>query len=191
MSAPSNAAAPNAAAPNAATVYVIIKTTSRNDAGQILHTVRAFRNRQMFMAENRRLEQQEDDGEIMSADSVSFDNLQNDTSVPWVVFHYHDNYADVIKAFDTEEEARAYYEEKKAGIEEDMRQFRYDREGAYIEEEDLGNQIMTTMYDSEGRYPDKGSRWVLTNARIDVITGGKRRKTRRGRKARRITRSRR
>jgi hypothetical protein len=161
----------------------------RND---LEHTVRIVKTKARVDALK---EEQEASEEFMSVDSREFTIKKNQRTVH-VVFHYHDNYSDDIELFETKQEARDYYTSEIVKMDE----FYLDDADDYsIKMQKFpGGGYMTTLYDEEDNYPDKGSRWVMTTLTfpscddVAVSGGGAARKlrsraknTRKGRKMRR------
>lgn len=174
-------------------IWVVVQTVStpgrRND---LEHTVRIVKTKARVDALK---EEQEASEEFMSVDSREFTIKKNQRTVH-VVFHYHDNYSDDIELFETKQEARDYYTSEIVKMDE----FYLDDADDYsIKMQKFpGGGYMTTLYDEEDNYPDKGSRWVMTTLTfpscddVAVSGGGAARKlrsraknTRKGRKMRR------
>ena len=104
----------------------------------------------------------------------------------YVVFHFHDNYADVVKVFRSPETANTYYSERIAEMEDELKDGMH-LENAFVgsaENGEVQRQRMRTMYDEDGYYPDKGSRWVMTVVSIPAV-GGRRLKRLRSQKTKR------
>ena len=162
-------------------IWIVIR--SKREYGNIHHYVFIFTDETAVRDFKTELEA---DG--FSGDIRKFNAKKGMTNFH-VVFHYHDNYADVVKVFGSLESANQFYLER---IDEMKDELKY---GMELKDEMTGareypgskvqRQSMRTMYDSDGRYPDKGSRWVITSVELPLTGGRKTKRTRYQKTARR------
>jgi hypothetical protein len=113
--------------------------------------------------------------------------VDKDASSIYVVFHYHDNYADSINTFETKEEAFEFYKEEISTMSNDL------RDGYFVKSKKLNETTyMSTLYDEDGNYPDKGDRWVFTKVDFKScsgkVGGTRRRKYKKAKKTRKYKR---
>lgn len=74
----------------------------------------------------------------------------------FVLFHFEDNYVDFHRVFQHEDEAeREFLKAVKGQLEE------LHNEGDSIRTVRIRGGLVSTLYDEDGNYPDKGSRWRL------------------------------
>jgi hypothetical protein len=136
--------------------WVIIQTTTTSDNRDMVHSVYVVKT----SAEVEELKAEaEDSRDFMSIDAREF-SAKKDMRVLHVVFHYHDNYADVVGTFETHEEANAFYKSEVAEMLDGVSDL-YEGECIKLAKYPDGGS-MATLYDAHGNYPDKGDRWVFT-----------------------------
>jgi hypothetical protein len=147
-------------AKNAKRRWVIIQTTLTPDNCDMAHSVFAVDSEERVEA----LQEEADDSyEFMSINAHEFSATQDMRSL-YVVFHYHDNYADCIETFESYEEANTYYTSRIAEMLDGVSDLQ-DGECIKLAKYPDGGS-MATLYDADGRYPDKGDRWVFTTLRF-------------------------
>lgn len=171
-------------------VWLAIQTVSTPDPyrNDLEHTLMLFKNKKQL----EELEEERDACEtFMSVDSREL-TIKKDQRVLYIVFHYHDNYSDNIRVFETQKEARDYYTSEIVTMDE---YYLDDAEGYSIKMQKFpGGGYMTTLYDEEDSYPDKGSRWVMTKLEFPscasaAVSGGARKVRSRGAKKTRKARN--
>lgn len=136
--------------------WIVIQTTTTSDNRDMAHSVYVVKT----STEVEELQTEaEDSYDFMSIDAREF-SAKDDMRSLHVVFHYHDNYADVIRTFETHEEANAYYKSNVAEMLDGVSDLQEGECIKLAKYPDGG--LMATLYDADGRYPDKGDRWVFT-----------------------------
>lgn len=139
--------------------WVVIQTqlTDNRDLVHSLFVVNTYTEVQTLKSDA------ENSYEFMSIDAHEFIATKDMHSLH-VVFHYHDNYADVTMTFESYEEAHAFYKSEVSKMVDSVSEL---CEGETIRLAKFpGGGYMASLYDSEGNYPDKGDRWVITTVTL-------------------------
>ncbi len=176
-----------AAAANAiCNLTLLIKTTHKeSDNRDLMHNVIITQDKSVINElEKENYNYWEGSGNApftqISKETITVDK---EVSSIYIVFHYHDNYADSINTFKTKEEALEFYKKEITSMILDIPDM------FYVKSEKLNeNTLMSTLYDEDDNYPDKGDRWVYTKVDfkscIGKVGGTRRRKSKKAKKSR-------
>lgn len=149
-------AVPEAVPEGAKRRWVVIQTTKTADNRDMAHSVFAVDSEERVEALKEEADQSYEFMSVNADEFLAKDGLR----ALHVVFHYHDNYADVVGTFETHEEANAFYKSKVAEMLDGVSDLQEGECIKLAKYPDGGS--MATLYDAHGNYPDKGDRWVFT-----------------------------